>query len=121
MTAGTVAARWLVPCSLGDLRGGDGETTGMLLVPVRGGDGGGEPVCWGTLSSGAVSSCACAGTLLAGVLPTLSSGAVVGALFLVCRGREEDSCTGTSGAMRTVGVGSSGGASVSGSLVCGWT
>ena len=109
-----------MPWSLGDLRGGDGETTGRLLVPVRGGDGGGELVCCGTLSSGAISSCLGVGTLLAGVLPTLSSWAVVGALFLVCRGREEVSCIGTSGAMRTVGVGSSGGASVRGSLVCGW-
>ena len=106
--------------NLGDRRGGDGETTGRLLVPVRGGDGGGELVCCGTLSSGAISSCSGVGTLLAGVLSTLSSWAVVGALFLVCRGREDDSWTGTSGAIRTVGVRSSGGASVRGSLGCGW-
>ena len=82
-------------------------------MPGRGGDWGGDRViglvCGGTLSSGAFSSFSGVWMLFVWVLSTLSSGAVVGALFLVCRGREEVSCTGTSGAMRTVGVGSRGG------------
>ena len=85
---------------------------GVKLAPVA--------VGGGTLSSGAFSSFAGVGMLFVGFLSTLSSGAVVGALFLVCRGREEVSWTGTSGAIRTVGVRSKGGAMVRGSLGCGW-
>ena len=81
-------------------------------MPVRGGDWGDERVsgrvCGGTLSSGAFSSFSGMGMLFVGFLSTLSSGAVVGALFLVCRGREDDSWTGTSGAIQTVGVRSGG-------------
>ena len=93
-------------------------------MPVRGGDWGDERVsgrvCGGTLSSGAFSSFSGIGMLVVGFLSTLSSGAVVGALFLVSRGREEVSWTGTSCAMRTVGVRSRGGVIMRGSLGCGW-
>ena len=94
-------------------------------MPGRGGDWGDERVsgrvCGGTLSSGAFSLFSGVWMIFVCVLSTLSSWAVVGALFLVCRGREEVSWTGTSGAMRTVGVRSRGGGDiVRGSLGCGW-